>query len=105
MEQFSVSEAMWRRMAACQMANEFIGDFCFRSILSLMSPEQAADICAELRKAAEKNDQFEGLTRGDDYRAEQVADLVVRARQIVFEVLDKAEKNIREASGGNHVRH
>lgn len=95
--EFSISEENWRKMAAQQMATRFIAEFSFRSLIALMSPAGVADICEDIREAVRKTDQFRGMTPGDDWRAEQLSDLVIRAQEIVVEMVDEAERSIREA--------
>ena len=99
MSEFSVSEANWRHVAAHQTANKFLIEFLLKSILTLMTPAQIADVCEGLRKAARKTDQFEGVEKGNDFRAEQLADLVIRAQQIVIEMVDEAERSAVATSG------
>lgn len=86
-----------REITAKLAAQRLLIGGLLRMVFLTMPREDRATMAKAIRKAASRTEQFFGATKGDDFAAERLADIVTRIQAHVDRMLEEALESSQQA--------
>jgi len=90
-----MNEDDWRSLVAANAAHATLIEYLFRTIFNHMDDDSISGLIDVLKKTATDPAQFTDVAKGNDQRAELLADVVVQMQGHISGILNSAAAAVR----------